>query len=1048
MAEVRLTKRTVSMKDFSQAPLNPHPVFPQWATWSVYPYQFYGSMRKYVIERQYDMPTIENEFLRVSIAPDIGGRIWRVHDKVADRDMCNFNTEVRTYNAGFGLNYTSGGIECNYPLAHSPTTSRRREVSTVKGEDGSASIIISEYEQIWRTRWSVTYTLYPDRSLVELRVRLYNRTPHDSRYMYWNNCSFVLGEGSEYIFPDTDAAMHGEEHRIFSWPTWRHSDLSFYRNVPPEMLGLYMLDTKDPFFGYYDHNEQSGLVHWGDLTDLPGRKHWTWGTHQQQCAIRARTHHSTGQVFGEIQSGRFPIQEHLQVMPPETEEEWTEIWYPVRGTGSFNGAGPGAAINAEAVKSTNRGSRIKVTAMGNGFFPNATVTVASDGAAPVTQPLALDPRAPAECTVDVKGKAGPDQHTIVTIRDANGEVLGTSRLRHPNKRDSWLEVVDRTPHVSCTAEELFREAREKARDWGNHDLRPLYEKVLTRDAGFSPARRELGKWATWQGLYDEAIEHFDIALERDPDSLETRYFYGGALMLAGNIEEARKEFELSARGDTEPRALVRLAELRMREHDWHHALKHLDRLAATSPRLTRPRGLRVACLRKLGRKDEAAAEIAAALAVDAQDPFLLFEKMFVAAGPRGFSKLPARPVKALLAQLHDYEPPLLEAAFDYLCTHMYEEAEAVLRVIPSPGPLALLLLAYVAEQQGRKAEASRTLHRASKADVVGHQPGRLEMIPVLHWARQRLPEHPRPLLLLGNLLVARRRLDEGVALWREAREMGEQHYLLSANLGFYEKWIGGDDAARLELFRAAAEAEPADLYVKRELAFALLPGLGRDEVIAYLESEMDAVMSSPVLAYVLLDSYLKQNRYDDFDALCAEVDFSPNWQLAGPHALWLPRQFQEALQMIARGELQPALEVLLSIHPAPEHLGIAQLTTEDDRRFYHIGCIYEKLGDMDQAREYWEKCVAVPHHTGYESAYWNTQWSQRYYQALSLQKLGRDSEANALLDAMELLARVPELPQAARQQMMNLVERGRFAPDDEKDPAGQAVVEVATKAEA
>jgi len=49
---------------------------------------------------------------------------------------------------------------------------------------------------------------------------------------------------------------------------------------------------------------------------------------------------------------------------------------------------------------------------------------------------------------------------------------------------------------------------------------------------------------------------------------------------------------------------------------------------------------------------------------------------------------------------------------------------------------------------------------------------------------------------------------------------------------------------------------------------------------------------------------------------------------------------------------------------------------------------------------------------------------------------------------MELLARHQDLPLAARDAIMGLVERGRFAPDDQKDPAGHAPVEVATSAEA
>lgn len=1047
MEQVKLGRRVVTMDHFSQDPLNPHPVFPQWSTWPVYPYQYWGSMRKYVEPRDYLMLELENEFLQVQVNADIGGRIWRLHDKLGDHDLANFNSEVHTYNAGFGLNYTSGGIEFNYPLAHACTTSRPREISSAQHQDGSASITVSEYEQIWRTRWSVTYTLRPDRSYLEARVRICNRTPHESRYMYWSNCGFVLRPGSQYIFPDTAGAMHGAEERRFHWPCWRHRDLSFAREYPGEMLGLYMLDTTEPFFGYYDHDEQFGLVHYADLADLPGRKHWTWGTDEAQAAMRRRTHHSSGEVFGEVQAGRITIQEHRDVLPPESEATWCEYWYPVRGTGAFNGAGPGAALRAEIVPGASGRSAIKVVAIGNGSFPDARLEVTAEGARPVEETVALDPRAPIEVELPLSRAVGPDSQPTVTLRAADGEILAQARLREPNRRDSWREVVDLSAALRPVGvEELFAEAQTKARDWGNHDLRPLYERILRLDEGYSPARRELGKLATWQGLYDEACRHFEVARQRDPDSLELRYHHGVALMLAGRLAEARKAFELAARADYEARALVRLAELRMREGDFHHALRHLDRVASGWRRLTRPRALRAACMRRLGRTGEAALEIAAARAIDAQDPLLQIEELIIAAGGPE-KELPKRPVKALLAQVREAEPPLLEAAWDYIAAGLLPEAEVALRLIPGPGPLALFVLAWVAEHQGRKAEGLRTVRRACRADVVGHQPWRLEMIPVLEWAHHREPQSPRPLFLLGNLLVARRRLEDGVALWEQALAQGEEHYLLRANLGYYQARVRGDREAALAHFRAAAEAEPGDLYMKREVANALGAVEGRAALVSYLEGEMEAVLSSPPLAHALLDAYLRDSRYEEFDGLCQRLDFAANWQLPGPQSLWTKRQFQEALQLAAAGEYERALALLEQIGPPPEHLGIVALDTEDDRRFYHLGRIAALMGDEERARAYWERAVAVEHFMGYEKAYWNRQWSRRYFQALALQRLGRQSEADAIFDGMELLARLPELPVSARDEIMGLVERGRFAPEDQKDP-GFTPVEVQTAAEA
>ena len=58
----------------------------------------------------------------------------------------------------------------------------------------------------------------------------------------------------------------------------------------------------------------------------------------------------------------------------------------------------------------------------------------------------------------------------------DGAVLAHCPIKRPNERDSWREAIDYTTEVKAVgAEELFIEAEKKARDWGNHDLAPLYE---------------------------------------------------------------------------------------------------------------------------------------------------------------------------------------------------------------------------------------------------------------------------------------------------------------------------------------------------------------------------------------------------------------------------------------------------------------------------------------------------------------------------------------------------------------------------------------------
>lgn len=1044
MERVRLTKNSITMVHHSQDPFNPHPTFPQWSIHSIYPYPFWGTMYRVARKQRYFMPALENEYLRLTIAPDIGGRIWDLYDKVGQRHLANFTSGVRSYNSGFGLNYTCGGIEINYPLAHSCTTNAKREMSFQESDDGSAAIIIGEYDRIWRTRWSVTYRLRPGQACVEQIVRVYNRSSLESRYMYWSNCGFLISPNTQFIFPEEKGSRHGHEATTFSWPLWRHHDMSLFRDVAPEPIGLYFLDSHEPFFGYYDLDNHFGLVHYADLADLPGKKNWTWGSSEATNQRLRLTHHADHELYGEVQAGRIDIQEHMDRVPPETEFEWKELWYPVRNIGAFNGAGPGAAVHAEVLDASAEKSRLKLSIMSNRRHARAMLCITSRGADPVEEVVSLDPRTAFERTITVRGMAGPEQATAITLTDVNGAVLARCRLRKPNMRDCWREVIDVRHEVQPVgAEQLFRDVETKARDCGNYDLKPLYEKVVAVDGGFSPARRELGKLALQRGNYAEAAEHLLLARRRDPDALENRYYHGMALAGLGEVEEARQAFELSCRYDWEMRSRARLAEMCLRDGDYSHAVEHLDRVAAAHPRLTRCRAMRAFALRRMGRLKEALAEITAARTIDGQDPFLQYEEVFIRAG--GGARPPAKAMKALLEQVRHSELPLLEAALDYFDIAAYAEVEGVVKSIPEAGALAQFLLAYAQGKLGGKA-AMATLRKACRSEPAYQHAWQQEFIEVLSWAREALPSEPRPAWHLGNLYMARRRAAEGYALWKEAERLGEKHYLLHSSLGYYEKKVASNPDAALACFRKADAASRGDLYVKHEI-YELLESLNRrKEACAYLEGQTAAVRQSPKLASDLLNNYLKAGRYADFDALCREVDFRDNWQIAGPHILWQQRWMTEALALADRGELQRALDIMLNPKPAPANLGVTGGMLEADRRYYHAGRICEKLGQMEKAREYWEKAVAEPHYTGYETAYQFGEWAQRYFQALCLQKLGRTSEAVAFFDAMELVAQNPDLPIAARRQMIDLVERGRFAPDDAKDPAA-ATVEVQTRAE-
>ena len=1040
---VRVYQRTEEMFVQSQGGSDPNPVFPQFNAMDIYPNQYWGSVYRRKERRKYPIIYLENEYLKVGCILGIGGRIWTIYDKLARRHAINKVSGVWSYAGGFGRNYTCGGLEVNYPLAHSPTTRLPREHRIIREKDGSGSVVISEYERKWRTRWSVTYTLRPARAFLEVTVRLYNRTPFDVRCMYWCNCGFPLSDSTEFIFPEEAGCLHGKETTTFSWPIWQGRDMGMIRNVAAP-LGLYMLEAQEPYFGYYDHAADFGLAHYADLADLPGKKYWSWGRGFYGRQLVPPTRHPDAVEYGEIQAGRIVIQEHLDRVAPETEQAWTEYWYPVRGTGRFNGAGRDAVIRAELVPDarTPTASRVHIRALGTGHFPDATVEV-SCGRRPVARkPISISPESPASVRITLPYRPSADATIFVTVRGSDGAVLSRARIDPPRTRDSWTEVPDPKARTEpAGAEELFLEGETLERDWYRRDARSQYERALEVDPGLSRAHLEIGKLELARGCYDAAVTRLRKACQRDGDSLEIRYFLGLALEFAGDEPAAERMYELACRYDYEARTRLRLAQIKMRQGDFHHALRHLERIRDVAGRLTRPRGLLAACLRHLDRRTDAAEQIKTALEIDPTDPFLRIEAMRNAGGDAERKKL--------LTQVDNYEPPILEAAFDYGAAGLLDDALFAMGTIPRPGPLAKFYQAWLLQQSGRRSRAAAALAAACRMDPVGHHAWRLEMIPVLDWAVEAMGRHPRPYYHLGNLMMARDRADEALALWRKALRLGDKCHLLYASLGYYDLNVTQDHRAALAYFRKAKKLQPKDLYVTAAVA-STLNAMGRHEgTIRLLTAEADSVRRSAVLSYHLLAARLAKRQYRQFDRLCATCNYADNWALPGPQSLWSTRHFTEGLSLMAEGKYQRAIDALLKATDVPGHLTCEpQRPEKNERGFYHVGRCYKKLGQVEKAKQYWRKAVRCENPMTYDPASWYAGWRDRYYQALSYMKLGDTEQANTIFDAMELAAKhFFEIPYPARRDLMNLVARGRLSEEDQKDPAASEALEVATMAE-
>ena len=120
---------------------------------------------------------LENDYIKVMILPSLGGRVARAFDKVKNYDFIYYNRVIKPALVGLAGPWISGGIEFNWPQHHRPSTFDEVNWAISEGEDGSATVTVSEIENMFHTKGETEFTLYPDRAYIELKNHIFNRTP-------------------------------------------------------------------------------------------------------------------------------------------------------------------------------------------------------------------------------------------------------------------------------------------------------------------------------------------------------------------------------------------------------------------------------------------------------------------------------------------------------------------------------------------------------------------------------------------------------------------------------------------------------------------------------------------------------------------------------------------------------------------------------------------------------------------------------------------------------------------------------------------------------
>lgn len=1037
---VKVWEQEMVIPTYVVGPPDPNPMFyfgraSQGAEGRIYPYPLYDNLTGEKQDKTYKLVYLENEYIKIAIMPEIGGRIFEAIDKTNGYNFFYRQHVIKPSLISIIGAWISGGVEWNIPHHHRASTFLPVQYHIEENDDGSKTVWVGELEIRHRMRWAVGCTLRPGKSYIEVSTRILNRTPFVNTFLCFANPAVHVNENYQVIFPPTTQfGTHHAKRQFVTWPiaTGRYGggdfsegvDISWYKNHISSN-SVFAWNYDDDFVAGYDHSKQAGTMSVADHHIVPGKKFWTWGNGPRGRRQDTILTDDDGPYI-EIMVGAYSDNQpdYSWIQPYEVKSfEW--YWYPFRDIGGVKSANINAAVNLDVYENKTAKFGFYTTS----DYEAATVTFKAADKILVQETIDINP---AKAYVkEVSIPVGVDEHDLRASLTVDGkELVAYSPVRLESQEMPESVQAPPAPEDIKTNEELYLTGL-RIEQFHNPSLDPdpYWAEALRRDPGDVRVNTVLGINYLKKAKFEEAEKLFLKALERltdrytSPKNGEPFYYLAVALKAQGKNDEAYNHF-YKATWSMAWRAAsyYALAEIDCMRNDFTAALEHLDSSIEANALNIRALTLKAAVLRHTGHKKEALDVLE--MAVNKSDPLdvrIMAEKWMIMKNPEDH--------KVLMTTLGNQPATGLETALEYSNAGLWKDGSTTLlqTIDAAPdkskiSPLVFYYLGYFSEQLKQKQEAVDYYRFAAKMPTDYVFPFQWEAIGILEQAMKANPDDSQAPYYLGNLLFDWQP-ERAVSLWEKSSSLNAAFPIVYRNLAvFYERQDDGRDKAIANLEKAVSFGGSALHLFELDQQYEEA-GASPEKRLTMLEKHQDLVSERDDAVSREISLKIFMGKYDDAIALMkgrsfdiweggARFNVSDSWTDA--HLLRGQKQLADKWYNQALADFQVSIEF-------PENLQEAN-TRGNDRSSevaYWTGATYEALGDIEKAKESWEESVSAVSSRqrgdfrggarggsrrgrgglrggGFGGGRVSANSAQTYYQGLSMQKLDRNEDAKEI----------------------------------------------------
>jgi len=1022
-AQVKIWEDTLILPTYEPKPADKNPMFYvpdayQGAKRVLYPYPLMDNLTSEKSDQAHRAIFLENEYIKLCLLPDIGGRLFYATDKTNGYEIFYRQHVIKPANIGMLGAWISGGIEWCVFHHHRASTYLAVDYRLVENDDGSKTLWFGEIEPRHRMKWSIGLTLRPGKNYIESDVRMFNPTGHTHSILYWANVATHVNDDYQVIFPPSvQTGVYHAKNSFIHWPVSDEIyngkdytggvDVSWWKNHP-DPISIFAHDLREDFMGGYDHARDAGTVHVGNHHIVKGAKLWEWGPgeygHMWDCEILT----DSDGPYAELMVGGFSDNQpdYSWIRPGETKH-LKQYWYPVRELGGFKNANLEAAVNLDLIEE----GLLRIGFNTTGVQAGCRMILLKDDQIVHEARIDLGPDQPFRTDLEVEKGTKLSQWEVRLLDSENRELISyqEQELEYISELPETVSPP-RIPEEIEQVEELVL-AGQRIMQFHNpgYDPEDYFREALQRDPLNVLANLHLGNLAAKAGKDEEAADFYRNSIARITADY-TRPRDCEALYRLGVVLKKQKKYEAAV--DTLYRASwdqafyaaahFELAGISMLQGKQAEALDHLNRSLSMNSLNPKTHALKSAVLRQLGDHEQAILSARRARMLDPLDHMAAFELLREGSlGRLEFEKL-----------LNNNKENYLELSADYFNNGLYRDALEVVNQAMNCAsatvrtyPILHYYAAWLNEKLGDHNLASAYLASAAAASTDYVFPFRFETLEILESAVRNKPTDAKAWYYMGNILYDHQP-DKAIDYWQESVALDSTLAIAHRNLGWgFYRWKQDIPGAIVHYEKAMAikQNDPRYFY-ELDVLYEM-----NNEA---LEQRLQLFASHPEVVRERNDSYLREievlllnGSYDTALSRLTDHTFLRQEGVVRLHDYFVDAQLLKGKELLDQDRTDQALEHFLLADTYPENQNIGRISNyrKEAQIYYFTGKAFQAKQDNKNALAYFQKALEVPVNLS----------EYLYYRALAQKELGlheqaRETSASLLSSGEEALVRAGE----------------------------------------